>query len=241
MNLWVHSRRSDILDALERLHTLPDLPEERTPITACIVRGYRLEMSRGLRTVRGRLPPSSEPVVDALCRSLEDGGSSLGRLRELAGEAHAAIHDDRPALAGLAESARSLIETGRAPRTVAALARQVGTNARRLERAFQKRYGVSVARLRREYLARTALEGVVTGDPLKQVVWQTHCSESTLRRILRRRTGRTARGWKGRRPRVACCTGHAGICHPRPRRDVPNGQCCARCPGRGTPGCPTSG
>lgn len=197
--LDARSRRSDVFMALNGLLTLPITPTS-SALERNLLRGFLLELARGLRAARRAIPAHHAHRFDVFCALLEIQRTSTGDLIEPARDLILQFREgDEPSLLHTAERIRALLDqSGPTKLTLSALARMLGKNVRYIDRAFRRRYGKSVAAYRREREAQAGLDAIVTGLPLKRAVDLAGCSESTLRRRIRALTGRTPKGWKGR-------------------------------------------
>jgi AraC-like DNA-binding protein len=195
-----HARRADVIGALRALVHVSDVTG-RSMLEGNLARGYLLELARGLRAARSVAPDAAATRLDVLCGWLELPTRHTDAVMDRAREALAVLGEgDRPH-DDLAVRVRALIDQPGGQRlTASLLARMVGTNPRRVERAFRTRYGESVASYRRKRQAKAALDGVVMALPLKSAIDVAGCSESTLRRRVVAATGRTPRTLHGRSP-----------------------------------------
>jgi AraC-like DNA-binding protein len=195
-----HARRADVIGALRALVALPDVTG-RSMLEGNLARGYRLELARGLRAAKSVSSDSAAALLDALCGWLELPTGRTDAMIDRARDALGILAQGDREHGDLAVRVRALIDQPGGQRlTASLLARMLGTNTRRVERAFRTRYGESVASYRRKRQAKAALDGVVMGLPLKSAIDVAGCSESTLRRRVVAATGRTPRTLHGRSP-----------------------------------------
>lgn len=199
--LDARSRRSDLLRALHAFVALSVAPAASV-VERSLLRGYLLDLARGLRAARHSAGAARTAELEAFCDCLEVPTTATQRLVPPARALMVHICErDQQFVMNTAEQARALIDqSGNGRLTTTALARLLGQNTRAIERAFRTTYGKTIAAYRREREAQAGLEAIARGLPLKRAVDFAGCSESTLRRRIRALTGRTPRGWKGRNP-----------------------------------------